>query len=207
MHPRLLVAVAAAIVVPIVAGAQASADTLSLQGKSFVLLSVGLTGSNQAINSPGGQTASSSSSATLDFTHFLRPSVAFEIAATARGVNAFNDFSDSRVTATSALLFGANWAPEALALSTGVRPYASVLVGPYFNSTARNVQASQTATTDVAPGARLGLGVNWFVARHFSLQLEGDYHAVGKFDHPELVERKPNGFALTAGFAIGWGGR
>lgn len=207
MHSRLLAALTAALVIPIVAGAQTSSDTLSLQGKSFVLVSIGLTGSNEAVNSPGSQRASNSSGGSLDFTHFMRPSVAFEIAATARGLNALNDFSGNQVTATSALLFGASYSPPALALSTGLRPYASLLVGPYFNSTARNAADNQTAVDDVAPGARLGLGVNWFVARHFSLQVEGDYHAVAAFDHPELVDHKPNGFALTAGFAIGWGGR
>jgi hypothetical protein len=51
------------------------------------------------------------------------------------------------------------------------------------------------------------LGANWFVARHFVLDIQGDYHAVGAFDHPDAVTTKPSGFGMTFGLGFSWGGR
>lgn len=64
-----------------------------------------------------------------------------------------------------------------------------------------------TTTTETVGGARVGAGVNWYAARHFLLSLDGDYHAVGEFDHPDAVTDKASGFGVSLGLGFVWGGR
>jgi hypothetical protein len=67
--------------------------------------------------------------------------------------------------------------------------------------------ASASASVEAVPGARLAAGTNWFVSRHFLVGLEGNYHAVGKFDQPDALTEKASGFGMSLSFGFAWGGR
>jgi hypothetical protein len=61
--------------------------------------------------------------------------------------------------------------------------------------------------TESVAGARFAAGTNWFVARHFMLSVEGDYHAVGRFSRQDAITAKPSGFGMSFGFGFSWGGK
>ena len=97
--------------------------------------------------------------------------------------------------------------PRALALSTSIRPYLSAAAGPYIHSVSDEFGASSSASVEAAPGGRLAAGANWFVARHFVMGVEGNYHMVGKFDQPDALTQKASGFGMSVSFGFAWGGR
>jgi hypothetical protein len=200
--------VLAALAMPLSARAQGSSDTLSLQGRSIIALGFGLTGTRSVTTSPGivaehasGQVGS------LGFAHWFRPTVAVEISTSV--LNADQTVSGGNVhdNALLPILFGVSVSPQAMAMSRSIRPYASVAAGPYIHAVSDVRAGSTTNSTETVAGARLALGANWFVARHLVLGLEGNYHAVGKFDHPDAVTEKPSGFGMLASFGFAWGGR
>ena len=192
---------------PFAISAQTTQDTLSLQGRSIIAVGVGLNSTHGASNTPGGQVATSNGVASLNFTHFTRPSVAFEISAAVLDASASNTFSNQTASGVTSLLAGVRYAPEAIALSTTLRPYVSVLVGPYFNNFAKSAGYNGTAMSESVFGSKLGAGTNWYMSRHLSLQLEASYDAIGHFEHEDVLSHKPGGFAMTAGFGVAWGGR
>ena len=60
---------------------------------------------------------------------------------------------------------------------------------------------------DLPIGGRMGAGANWYLSRHFALQVEGDYHAVPAFAAVDGARRNVSGFTLSAGLGFAWGGR
>jgi hypothetical protein len=196
----------ATLAVPPSARAQSS-DTLSLQGKSFFAFGVGLTGPRDARNAGATQTVHASGQlASMSFTHFARPSLAIDLSTAVLDVDAVDSPAVQRANAIIPVLLGVSYSPRALAISRSIRPYASIAAGPYIHTVAQSSFLGQSAATEVVPGARAGAGVNWYVARHFLLQLEGNYHAIGRFGTPDPATRNPGGFGVSAGFGLGWGG-
>jgi hypothetical protein len=61
--------------------------------------------------------------------------------------------------------------------------------------------------TETTAGARLAAGADWFAGRHFVMGLEGDYHAVGHFDHPDALTSHASGFGMSLSLGFAWGGR
>ena len=149
----------------------------------------GLTGARDATTSATHiQTHTTGELGSLVFKHWVGPQVAVEIGVGVMNADETVSPGFVRTNAIIPLLFGASISPPSLALSSSVRPYLSAAVGPYFHSVSElGVSGSEVATTESVPGARFGLGANWFVARHFILDIQGDYHAVGAFDHPDAV--------------------
>lgn len=207
MRIAAFAATLAVAAVPYAVSAQTTSDTLSLQGRSIIGFGVGLNSTHSASQTPSGQEATSNGVASLNFTHFTRPSVAFEISAAVLDASATNTFSNQTASGVTSLLAGVRYAPEAVALSSTLRPYVSVLVGPYFNNFAKSAGYTGTATSESVFGTKFGAGADWFMSRHLSLQLEAAYDAIGHFDHEEVLAHKPGGFAMTAGFGVAWGGR
>lgn len=197
-----------ALALPAVAGAQRGADTLSLLGRSAIIADFGLTGARDATTTATRvQTHTSGELGSLVFKHWVRPQVAVEIGVGVMNADETVSSGFARTNAIIPLLFGASISPQALALSSSIRPFLSAAFGPYFHEVSELNGVSETATTETVPGARFGLGANWFVARHFIVDIQGDYHAVGAFDHPDAVTNKPSGFGLTFGLGFSWGGR
>ena len=195
------------LAVPATAHAQAATDTLSLAGRNVIALGIGLTGARDATASGGSaSTHTTGQVASIAFTHFERRQLAIEISAAVLDADTKASPGYAYNSAVLPVLFGLSYSPRELALTTSVRPFVSAAVGPYFHSV--NIASATgvtSSTTESAAGARFGAGVNWYVARHFMLQLEGDYHAVGSFEHPDALTQKPSGFGLSFGFGFMWG--
>ena len=193
--------------VPAFAHAQSATDTSSLAGRNVIAMGIGLTGARDA--SAGGGTASTHTTgqvASLAFTRFVRSQLAVEISAAVLDADTKASPGYAYNSAVMPILFGLSYSPRELALTTSLRPFVSAAVGPYFHSVNIASGAGGTSSnTESAAGARFGAGVNWYVARHFMLQLEGDYHAVGSFEHPDALTQKPSGFGLSFGFGFVWG--
>lgn len=205
-YSRIIIALVAVPASAVIARAQTT-DTLSLAGKSYFSASVALNGHDVATNDQHGQDARLRHVAAFGFTHFARSSVAVEIAAASLGADATNSFTGQHANTVGSLLFGLSYSPRELALSQSVRPFVSAMIGPYINTIADNTAAGRSAQTQSAFGSRLGAGMNWFFSRHFMANVMGEYRAVSRFDRPELLPVDPNGFSVSLGFGVGWGGR
>ena len=193
--------------IPAAARAQ-TPDTLSLAGRNVLAFGIGLTGARTATAGGGSATTHSAGQlASIAFTHFVRPQVAIEISTAILDAKTSAGRGQARNEATTPLLFGLRYAPPAVALTTSLRPFVSGAVGPYFRTVTQASALTGTGSaTRSAMGARFGGGVNWNVARHFVLELEGDYHAVRPFP---VESGAPNatGFAMSFALGFGWGGR
>jgi hypothetical protein len=199
---------AAMIGLPVSAHAQGTQDTLSLLGRSAISLSLGLTGARDASVGPAQQTTHTTGQVGgIAFSHWVRPSLAVEISIAA--LNADETTAAGRVHSNviTPILFGLSLSPRSLALSTSLRPYVSAAVGPYIHSVSDVTIGTSDETIETVPGARFAVGANWFVSRHFLLGVEGNYHAVGKFDHPDAITEKPSGLGMSVSFGFAWGGR
>ena len=196
-----------AIGVPLMAGAQV--DTLSLAGRSNLMLGIGLTGERNttASGSQASVTTTKGEAGSFSFNHWVRPEIGVVISASLLSASSSAGVSGSGASASAIfpLLFGVSYSPRALALSQSIRPFVSAAAGPYIHtvSDAKLFDASHYSETVL--GARLSTGANWFVARHFTVSVEGSYHAIGEFARQDAVTRDPSGFGMNVGFGFAWG--
>jgi len=207
MRSRSLI-LAALVFAPGVARAQGTSDSLSLLGRSTISLGFGLTGAREATAGVGKpSTHTTGQLGGIAFTHWVRPTVAVEISAAALNADATTSGASVHANVITPILFGLSVSPRALALSTSIRPYLSAAAGPYIHSVSDEFGASSSASAEAVPGARLAAGANWFVARHFVMGVEGNYHMVGKFDQPDALTENASGFGMSVSFGFAWGGR
>ena len=205
---RFKASVVLAMALPAIAGAQATDDSLSLAGRSNIMFAIGLTGERTTNASGGGTSVRSTGEAGgFSFNHWVRPEVGVTISANVLGASTSAGFGSASTNAIVPLLFGISYSPRALALSRSIRPYASVAAGPYIHTVSDANGLSASNYTETAAGSRLAAGANWFIARHFAMNVEAHYNAVGKFDRQDAVTKDPSGFGFNLGFAFGWGGK
>lgn len=195
------------ILVPTLLTAQGS-DTLSLAGKNIVSIGIGLTGARDN-NVTGNQTSTHATGEVgyLGFAHYVHPQAAVDITVAVLNTDTFEQGGSSHTNTITPILFGIHYSPEPLALSRTFRPFLSIAAGPYVHTVADANFGSTTTTTETAAGARFGAGADWFVARHFMLRAEGEYHAVSSFDHPDALTEHASGFGFGFGVGFVWGGR
>jgi hypothetical protein len=197
-----------ALGLPAVLAAQ-SIDSLSLTGRSSINLGIGLTGQRSASVGFGGLDAHVTGElGSLGFTHWIRPEVAITIGAASLSAEANVAGAHAGTSSVTALLFGVNYSPRALALSSTLRPYVALAAGPYFHSVAEAnpFGGDVGSSVESVAGMRTAIGANWFVAQHFFLSLEGDYNAISHFSKQDGM-LNPNGFGVSFGFGFNWGGR
>jgi len=179
-------------------------DTLSLQGRSSLILGVGLTGTREATASSGGTTARATGQlASLAYTHFVRPNVALEFSGAL--LDASSTSSSPSADAVTALLFGVSYSPRALAITRNIRPFVSAAAGPYSRWVSQANGYSSSASSQTQLGGRVGAGVSSYVTRHFVLQVETYYHAVAEFVAVNTVARDPSGLGFSVGLGFAWG--
>jgi outer membrane protein W len=185
-------------------------DTLSLQGRNLLAVGLGLSGTREA-NAVAGKatTHTTGQVGSFAFTHFISPSLAIEVSTAALDADTYANstgYGTASNDAITPLLFGLSYSPRSLALTTSIRPFLSAAAGPYFHvMTSASAGSGAHSSSQTAMGARLGSGVNWYVSHHFVLQLEADYHVVGKFEPVNGVRKDPSGFAISAGLGFAWG--
>jgi hypothetical protein len=192
-----------ATAVPTVLAAQTQ-DTLSLLGRSTLILGVGLTGTREATSGPGGASARTTGQlASLAFTHFVRPNAALEVSGAVLDANSTSNSPSA--DAVTALLFGMSYSPGALAITRSIRPFVSAAVGPYSRWVSQTSGYTSSASSQTQLGGRVGAGVSSYVTRHFVVQAETYYHAVGKFTAINNVAKDPSGFGFSVGLGFAWG--
>lgn len=195
------------LLVPGIVAAQAT-DSLSLAGKNIISLGIGLTGARD--NSASGSQVSTHATGEvgyLGYAHYVHPQAAVDVTVSVLNTDTFEQSGASHTNTITPILFGIHYSPEPLALSRTFRPFLSVAAGPYIHTVADASFAESTTTTETAAGARFGAGADWFVARHFMLRVEGEYHAVSSFDHPDALTEHASGFGFGFGMGFVWGGR
>lgn len=194
---------------PVAAYAQSNTDSLSLAGRTNIMLGIGLTGARDASSTAGGlsSTHTTGEIGSFAFNHWVRPEIAVQISASVLNADASSIGGSDHTNAITPVLFGVSYSPRALALTNTIRPYISAAAGPYIHTVADATPDTATTTTESVAGARVALGANWFVARHFMMSLETDYHTVGRFEHRDAGTAKASGFGVSLGFGLVWGGK
>jgi len=195
--------------VPAIAIAQRSDDTLSLAGKNIISLGFGLTGARDA-SATGTQSSTHATGGLgyIGYEHYVHPQAAVEVSVGVLSTDTFEQAGRSHANTITPVLFGIRYTPAPLALSRSLRPFVSLAAGPYVHEVADASDFGVASTsTETAAGARFGAGVDWHVARHFMLRAEGDYHAVGSFEHPDALTQNASGFGFGLGMGFVWGGR
>lgn len=200
-------AVIAALVAPMAAFAQAT-DSLDLQGRSTIFIGIGLTGTRDASSTiNGASTHASGEVGSVGFRHFVTSQTAVEISAALLSADASSAGGHSQANAVTPILFGLRVAPRAIAIGPSLRPFVSAAAGAYIHSMTDAFLGGASDRTETAPGARLAAGADWLVGRHFVMSFEGNYNAVGSFEHPDAVTDRVSGFGMMLGFGVAWGGR
>jgi hypothetical protein len=185
-----------------------SVDSLSLAGRSSINFGIGLTGQRTTTAGISGvDTHTTGEVGSFGFTHWFRPEVAITVSAAVLDADETVIGGHTHTNVVTPLLFGASYSPRALALSSSLRPYVSLAAGPYFHSVSDVGFGNETSTVESVAGVRSAIGANWFVASHFLLSIEGDYHAVSHFEHKDALTTNPSGFGMSFGFGFSWGGR
>lgn len=198
--------------------ATASDDTpLSLQGKHRIEIGVGLlTNLSTAVEVAAGDVTTSSTSDGLvgcvAYTHHFHGDVGILASVGVLDASATTTVEGGSSHVASAavfpVLFGVKVQPARWTLGTIIRPHVSLAVGPYIGSVS-DVQAGATtlveASTDTALGSRMGIGVDFFFSRFFTVGVSGGYHVVSEFDRPIGSETNYSGpeFSLSVGVALG----
>jgi len=197
----------AALGLPVVLSAQ-SVDTLSPLGRSSINFGLGLTGQRSAnLGRSGIDARVTGEIASFGFSHWVRPEVAITIGAAMLGAQQTVSRGGLEATSVTPILFGVSYSPRALAVTSSLRPYASLAAGPYFHSVSELGVSGVSAGVETVAGMRPAIGANWFVARHFMMSLEGDYHAIGHLDSIDAAGSQPGGFGMSFALGFTWGGR
>ena len=207
MHIRGLL-LCAALSAPPFLHAQRSGDTLSLDGRKAITVGLGLTGARNTMT-VGGTTATHTDGqvGSLAYNQYIRRQLGVEIEVAVLNADSFVQPGRTHTNSITPLLFGITLAPEVFAITRNLRPFFAVGAGPYIH-TVSDVSTTGVATsTETVAGARFGAGVDWRPARHFLMNVEAKYHAVGDFDHPDAATEKVSGWGVSLGFGFVWGGR
>ncbi len=115
----------------------------------------------------------------------------------------------SESAAVTAVLVGLSYYPPPLALTRDVRPYGSIAVGPFFgsatNSRVETGAAAVETFSESAPGARVGVGVDFFLGSRFRAGVAGGYDFVADFDQQIGSHRNYSGPEVTVSFGVLFG--
>lgn len=205
---RIASALLLVIAIPVLGQAQSTVDSLNLAGRTNIMFGIGLTGARSATASPGFEsTHTTGEVGSFAFNHWVSPEIGVLVSAAVLNADATSSGGIASTNAITPILFGASYSPRALALTTSLRPFVSAAVGPYIHTVSDAGPSTANSTSESVAGARFAAGANWFVARHFLLSLEGDYHAVGRFSRQDAATSKASGFGMLFGFGFSWGGK
>jgi hypothetical protein len=204
---RIASALLLVIAVPVLGRAQSTVDSLNLAGRTNIMFGIGLTGARSATASPGFEsTHTTGEVGSFAFNHWVSPEIGVLVSASVLNADATSSGGIASTNVITPILFGISYSPRALALTTSLRPFVSAAVGPYVHTVSDAGPGTANSTSESVAGARFAAGANWFVARHFMLSLEGDYHAVGRFSRQDAATSKASGFGMLLGFGFSWGG-
>jgi len=204
-----------ALVVPLIlsnepARAQGAADggafsdsrdaRMSLTGRHSVALSIGLL--PQVETRPGAAQADGFLGG-LTYTYWPHRAWGIEASVSALDLEA----SEGRAATVAALLVGASYSPEALALSPVVRPYLTGAVGPYIGTEANGTFDESGSRTETVLGARFGGGIDAHAWRWLRVGVRAAYHVVPDYDPPMGSIESPQGAQLSLLLGATFGGQ
>ena len=196
------------IALPALGRAQSTADSLNLAGRTNIVFGIGLTGARSANASPGLEsTHTTGEVGSFAFNHWVRPEIGVLVSASVLNADATNSGGTASTNVITPILFGVSYSPRVLALTASLRPFVSAAVGPYIHTVSDAGPGTASSTSESVAGGRFAAGTNWFVARHFMLSIEGDYHAVGRFSRQDAATSKASGFGMLLGLGFSWGGK
>jgi hypothetical protein len=195
----------AALLAPVSLSAQA--DTLNLLGRKSISLGLGLTGA-RSTTTVGGTTATHTDGqvGSLAYNQYIRRQLGIEVEVAVLSADSFVEPGRTRTNSVTPLLFGITLAPAPFAITRNLRPFFAAGAGPYIHTVNDVSSSGVSSTSETVLGARFGVGVNWYAARHFLMNVEAKYHAVSDFDHPDAATDKVSGWGVSVGLGFVWGG-
>jgi hypothetical protein len=106
------------------------------------------------------------------------------------------------------ILFGFKIHPVTMMGKNTLRPYLSVLAGPFVGSVVENYACTRienSVYTETSPGAHFGLGMDWSISNLFVLGMGAGYYYVSEFDNPigDKTDYSSANFSFTFGILLG----
>jgi Caspase domain len=152
----------------------------------------------------------------LQFTHYLRENLAMTFALTATEVQSGSSVGPEGIFSGSAdALFmpvGVRWNPiHGDHRLESMKPYVAVSLGPVIGSTAGSFVGGGTIVSgshdEATVGGHVGGGVDFHVARSFSIGVNGGYNWMADFSRPVGSRNNLSGpeFGLSLGWLFGHG--
>ena len=160
--------------------------------------------------------AASDGFAGILFAHYLREdlSITFSVS-TAADEAGVSTSPEGRFAGASDLVFapaGVRWNPFLSKTGAGaIKPYAVMTLGPIFGSSAGTfVSTSGTASVsgahdEITAGGELGGGVDFHLARWFSIGVTAGYNWMIPFEHAVGSRTSYNGAQMGLGFGFLFG--
>ncbi len=179
---------------------EVSEARMSLEGKHSVALSIGLV--PQVESQPGAAQADGFLGG-LTYTYWPHREWGIEASVSALDLEA----DEGRAATVAAILVGASYSPEALALGPVVRPYLIGAVGPYIGTEANGTFDESGSRTETVLGARFGGGIDAHAWRWLRVGVRAAYHAVPDYDPPIGSIESPRGVQLSLTLGSTFGGR
>ena len=140
--------------------------------------------------------------ASFSYTYWPHPEWGLEASASLLD----SELAGGNAASISALLFGASYYPEALALGSVARPYLSGAAGPYIGS-GTGTGFGDGPQVQTVVGARLGAGVDAYPWTWLRLGLRAAYHLVPEYEEALGTIQGASGtqLSLEVGLSLGGG--
>jgi len=106
------------------------------------------------------------------------------------------------------ILFGFKVHPVTMTQRNNLRPYLSVLAGPFIGSIVENYVSNRVENsvyTETSPGAHFELGLDWSISNLFVLGVGAGYYYVSEFDNPigGKTDYSSANFSFSFGILLG----
>lgn len=185
----------------------ADRPSFSLAGRHAIAIGVGMTASQTATTGPlGSATSSDGLGASLSYTHWVGRQWSLEVSVEELAAeSAAGPVHGASNLSVSPLLLGVGYYPEALALTSRLRPYASLAAGAFVRSQTSAGPGGTGSSSEAVVGARAGLGIDWFPTRFLRLGAQALHHTLPEFDSAPGQDYGGTSFVLVGGVMIGRG--
>ncbi|MEM1269214.1 MAG: hypothetical protein AAGI08_04110 [Bacteroidota bacterium] len=173
-------------------------EPVSLDGRHTLSFGFGL-----LPNTSVGLTAVSTNGMVASFSYAYGTSAEWSLEANASILDA--EVNVGTTSSVAALLFGAQYSPEALAVGSSIRPYLGAAVGPYVRSESGVSLTRVGAQTQSVLGGRLSAGLDAYALGWLRLGLRAAYHVAPQFEDSlgNLDSASGGEFSLNVGVSFG----
>jgi len=188
-----------ALVAPIAAIAQTRPSSFSLDGSTLAVVSVTAAGERTDHTALGGR-SEFTGGLQLSVSHFINPNFGIEVATGAFAGRTWASAGTHSTDFRIPMLVGGRVAPNVFSISRHVRPYLSLLAGPYMTAATTASATEHESSLQIVPGGRAGLGIQWFLFGHALVSFESTIELTAdQLAGTSTLHHRSFGFSVGAG--------